>query len=281
MSAAGFSVETLRTGPEGVPLLSVRPERDGALPLVLFVHGFGSTKGDGQPLGERLAARGIGFASFDCWLHGERGNDGSAVRWFRNVYPPETGLDQYMLMHEVIVQAAGDLQALIASFVGEGLAEAGKIGVCGFSMGAYATYLAAATNEAVAAAAAVGGVPAFRRAWDDVTLGASSYPQWRSEMDRLEPETEARARWLAGHDPLDRLASFAPRPLLMINGDRDNEQNWLYALDLYRRLRPIYREALGANDVSSTLALDVPSVDHRFGAEEMDRVTEWFARHLG
>jgi dienelactone hydrolase len=278
---ADLSVETFKAGPAQVPLLSVRPARSGALPLVLFVHGFGSGKEDGGPLGERLAARGIGFAAFDCWLHGERGNDGSATRWFRNVYPPETGLDQYVLMHEVVAQAADDLQLLIDHFVREGLAEAGKIGVCGFSMGAFATYLAAATNADVAAAAAIGGVPAFRQAWEDVTLGASSYPQWADEMDRLEPETDARTRWLTGHDPLARLSSFVARPLLMINGDRDLEQNWLYALGLYRRLKPLYREALGLEAAPETLAFDVPPIDHRFGPDEMDRVAAWFAGHLG
>jgi dienelactone hydrolase len=280
MTTADVSVETFRAGPGRVPILSIRPPASGALPLVLFVHGFGSVKEDGRPLGERLAARGIGFAAIDCWLHGERGNDGSAVRWFRNVYPPETGLDEYMVMHEVIAQTAGDLEMLIACFVEDGIATEGKIGVCGFSMGAFATYLAAATNPQIAAAAAAGGVPAFRRAWEDLTLGASSYAQWSAEMDRLEPETEARARWLAGHDPFSRLASFAPRPLLMINGDHDNDQNWLYSLGLYRLLKPLYREALATADVSGTLAFDVPPIDHRFGPEEMDRVADWFARHL-
>jgi dienelactone hydrolase len=154
---AELSIETLRAGPGQVPLLSVRPDRPGPLPLVLFVHGFGSGKEDGRPLGERLAGHGIGFAAFDCWLHGERGNDGSAVRWFRNVYPPETGLDQYMLMHEVIAQTVDDLHLLIDHYVREGLAEAGKVGVCGFSMGAFATYLAAATDPEIAVAAACPG----------------------------------------------------------------------------------------------------------------------------
>jgi hypothetical protein len=67
----------------------------------------------------------------------------------------------------------------------------------------------------------------------------------------------------------------------MINGDRDTDQNWLYALGLYRRLRPLYREALGGADVSTAFAFDVPPIDHRFGPEEMDRVVAWFARHLG
>jgi fermentation-respiration switch protein FrsA (DUF1100 family) len=153
----------------------------------------------------------------------------------------------------------------------------GRIGVSGFSMGGFATYVAAATNPRIACAMAGGGRPAFARAWDDVTLGTSAYEEWAEAMARLEAETARRAAYMAEIDPFETLDAFCPRPLLMINGDRDVDQPYLYALDLYRRLRPRY-VAAGA---AANLRLDMPPVAHEFGPEQMDLAIAWFARHLG
>ncbi len=261
-----------------IPALLWRPAgaTDRSLPLVFFIHGYGSRKEDGADFAGRLAALGIAAVTFDCWLHGERGDDGSAVRRFEPVYPENSGLDHYLLMHEVAVQAARDVDTLIDALAPEGFGGDGRIGVSGFSMGGFASYVAAATNPRVACVVAGGGRPAFARAWDDVTLGTSAYEEWAEPMARLEAETARRAEYLRAIDPLEALDGFCPRPLLMINGDRDVDQPYLYALELYRRLRPRYVAA----GLPGNLRLDMPPVAHEFGARQMDMAAAWFARHL-
>ncbi len=272
------SAESRRIGT--IPALLWRPAGHASsepAPLVFFVHGYGSRKEDGAGFGERLAAAGIAALSFDCWLHGERGDDGSTARRFEPVYPESCGLDHYVLMHEVAVQAARDIDMLIDALAAEGLGADGRIGVSGFSMGGFATYVTAATNPRVACVVAGGGRPTFARAWDDVTLGTSTYEEWAEPMARLEAETAARAAYMAEIDPFGALDRFCPRPLLMINGDRDVDQPYLYALELYRRLRPRYAAA----GMPANLRLDMPPIAHEFGPEQMDLATAWLARHLG
>lgn len=168
-----ISSEVLRV--RSIPVLRIRPHRAARpVPLVFFIHGYGSRKEDGAALGERLARAGIGLAAFDCWLHGDRGDDGSAVRRFASVYPEDTGLDHYLLMHEVAAQADHDVETLVAALEDDGEVDADRFGVCGFSMGGFATFISAATNPRMGCAAAMGGRPAFRKAWDDVTLGTST-----------------------------------------------------------------------------------------------------------
>jgi fermentation-respiration switch protein FrsA (DUF1100 family) len=113
-----ISSETVRIGT--IPVLRIRPTPPGPMPLVFFIHGYGSRKEDGAELGERLARSGIGFAAFDCWLHRDRGDDGSAVRRFAAVYPEDTGLNHYVLMHEVAAQAAHDVETLAAALQNDG-----------------------------------------------------------------------------------------------------------------------------------------------------------------
>jgi fermentation-respiration switch protein FrsA (DUF1100 family) len=141
-------------------------------------------------------------------------------------------------------------------------------------MGGFATFISAATNPQVSCAAAMGGRPAFRKAWDDITLGTSTYDRWAGAMASLQDETAKRGTYLAAIDPFDRLADFHPRPLLMINGDRDVDQPYLYALELYRRLEPIYR------DVPGRLKLHMPPIGHEFGPAEVDAVVDWLVRGL-
>lgn len=93
-------------------------------------------------------------------------------------------------------------------------------------------------------------------------------------MGLLQHETAEPGAYIASIDPFDRLTDFHPRPLLMINGDRDVDQPYLYALELYRRLEPI------CHDVPGRLKLHMPPIAHEFGPAEVGVVVDWFARGL-
>ena len=71
------------------------------------------------------------------------------------VFPPESGLDVFFLIHEIIVQAAGEIEGLILHLDGDSRADTSRIGLSGFSMGGFATFYAAATNPRIQAAAPI------------------------------------------------------------------------------------------------------------------------------
>jgi dienelactone hydrolase len=267
-----ISIESIR--PAGIPALSIRPAGDEPVPLVIFVHGWSNGKEQGAVLGARLAQAGLHYVAFDCWLHGERGDDGSARKRFDRVYPPDSGLDDFEEVLEVATQAARDVEVVIEYFEAQGEIPDGKIGVCGFSMGGFATFLAASKIEKIAAAAAFAAQPAFRRTWDDAVLRVSADERWAEEMAALEAESKARSELLASLDPFERLSGFVPKPLLILNGAEDMGINWIYSLDLYRRLKPLY------SDNPERLSLGLPPVEHVLTDDVADRIVEWFARFL-
>ena len=105
-----------------IPVLSLAPDEAQGCPAVFFIPGFGGRKEDGLGLGYRLARRGFFVASFDSWLHGERYDARLAHAADRDrggIYPPETGLDTFLLFLRVIYQCQIDVQTLIAHYAAD------------------------------------------------------------------------------------------------------------------------------------------------------------------
>jgi uncharacterized protein len=262
----------------GVPVLTICPEGGRRCPLVVFAHGMTGRKEDGIPLGYRLATAGCFCVAPDAPLHGERLDD--RIRYLGRprpgqTCPPETGLDDWYLMLELVVQAARETGALAEHLAGDPRVDAARLGVTGVSMGGYLAFYMAAHDPRVRAAAPVVGMPAWQQRWADVTLEAASYPQWREALRAAEPETEKRAAWIGQVDPFGRLPGFAPRPLLMLCGDVDSAQPKSYCVGLYRALLPAYAAQ------PEHLALNiVDGVGHDFTPGMMDQACDWFVRYL-
>lgn len=259
---------------KGIPVMAIYPQGAGKCPLVIFLHGFGGDRRSGLELGYRLADAGIFFLSFDAWLHGGRDRGAKTQRAFQDIYPADCGLDTYLLMHEVIRQTEDDLHCLVNGLREDARIDDQRIGVTGFSMGGFAAFLVAARCPWVKTAVPIGGKPAFQRAWDDLTLAVGTYPQWQDTMQRLSEASEERSRYLAEFDPFHALKSFAPKPLLIIHGDQDTDQPYLYSLELYRELKPLYARA------PERLWLHMPPVGHCLTPDILQEVTGWFKKFL-
>lgn len=227
---------------DDIPALTVWPYGARRCPIVFLLHGFGSRKEDLFDLAWRLAGHGLFAVAFDAVHHGARA--GEMLDAFddpqRCTYPVESGLDRYALMHHVVAETGRDLTTLLSTFEADERVDTARCGVTGVSMGAFATYHIAATNPRVAAAAPVVGMPAFAERWDDVTLEAGTYDQWRAQMAPAQPATERHAEFMRSIDPFPRMVAFYPRPLFMLCGDLDTHQPKSYTLRLYRALLPVY-----------------------------------------
>jgi dienelactone hydrolase len=274
--------ETSRAG--DIPLLTAYPADARPCPVVFFLHGMTGRKEDGVALAYRLASAGILAVCPDAPMHGERlsprvADPGAPFPGdaFRDaVYPPETGLDFWLLMIEVAAQAAAEMTTLLEGrFAADPRADTTRLGVTGLSMGGYFAHYAAAHVPAVCAAVSGIGMPAFAARWQDVTLEAASYAKWADPMAAAQPEIARRLAWLRQIDPFDRLPAFAPRPLLMLCGDEDTAQPKSYSVALYRSLLPRYAEH------PDCLHLSIyDGVGHDFTPGMMDETTAWFARWL-
>lgn len=188
----GFEEVTFRSA-DGVTLRGwYRPPRNGA--LILLAHGWGASRTQMLPAAAMLAGQGFGALLFDFRGHGE--SEGSVV----------TSGDQERL----------DLAAALAFVRRRTDATGARLGAQGFSMGGTAVAEVAAVDGGIEAAVLEATPPTLE---EDIR---SDYPAWRP----FAPWVGVLVHRLAGVRvsevrPIARLCALAPRPLLLIYGDRD------------------------------------------------------------
>jgi dienelactone hydrolase len=173
-------------GGERVPAVLQRPRAAAAVPAVLLLHGFSSRKERmADSIGRVLLAHGVASLAIDLPLHGAR----------------EGGLEGLSLRNPVALVQKWRLALREANLALEHLArdpavDSARLGLAGYSLGAYIGLLVAADNRLarVVVLAAGGDLP-------ERTPFAS--------LVRTIADPQRAARRLAG------------RPLLMVNGRYD------------------------------------------------------------
>jgi dienelactone hydrolase len=262
----------------GIPLLACIPVRSQPCPLVFAIPGYGGTKTSLLPLAYRLAQRGLACISFDPLYHGERGDErqkNAADPALGGIYPPETGMDIFRVFLLVIRQCSLDIQSLLPILSGDARLDITRAGVTGFSMGAYASYLALAEIPTLRAGVAMMGLPTFSRRWQDLLDEcALSNPAWATALQKVAAQTVQTIAWIRGFDPAERLKKAAPRALLAMNGDMDFDQPKYYVLDWLRTVRPAYAAC------PENLRWNVYPVGHTLTPQMEQDAVDWFVRHL-
>jgi hypothetical protein len=141
-------------------------------------------------------------------------------------------------------------------------------------MDGFAAFYIAANNPAIRVAVPIGGKPFFKKAWEDTILSTSTYDQWTEVLEGLTEETRTRTAFMEKIDPFEHMVKFCPKPLLIINGDRDTDQPYLYSLEMYKSLKPHYVTH------PDRLKLSMPCIDHKLTLEIEEQAYEWFKTYL-
>lgn len=188
-----FRVASIRG--EQVPGNLWLPPGDGPFPAVILQHGAGGSK-DEQYITSpalRWARQGMATVAIDAHLHGERRvSDEAAQEAWRL---PWTGLTH-------ATQMAVDLMRTVDFLVTRKEIDRGRIGYVGFSMGTIRGVPFVALDRRVTAAV--------------FCIGGAAFPP-PSGVDM-----EAWNTVSALIDPVYFAGRIAPRPVLMINGERDD-----------------------------------------------------------
>lgn len=177
---------SFRTGADPVPAILLLPEATTTVAGAVLLHGYSSRKEHmADAVGEALLARGVASLAIDLPLHGSRANPVQAqatrnplhlVRHWRD------GLAEAKLaVHYLAARAETD---------------AGRIGLVGYSMGAFLGTIAAADEARVRAVVLAAG--------GDLPSGSPF---------------AALARSVA--DPVRAVRRLSGRPLLMVHGRHD------------------------------------------------------------
>lgn len=236
---------------DGVPVINIEPAGGRHLSTVFYLHGFGGSKEDGRALGMLLAQSGLRAVCVDLYMHGDH----------RDPVP-------FPGMFPIVQHTADDLRRLMHRFHDDAR---GQIGVVGVSMGALVVFHLAATEPMVQAAVAMVGNPDFEASFLRLTE-IDKDVKWLSINKR--PLWEAMLSMGQAMNPKDRLSTFYPKPLLMLNGRHDPFVDLKHASELYEQLQTVYHDQL------NRLELHVHEGGHEVTPAMEQAAATWFSQYL-
>lgn len=242
-------VERLSIGQEGVPALLVRPDAPGLYPGAILQHGYASEKAALLPFARQLAGRGFVVLLADAWGHGER-FPASGPNWMTDLHA------DYAM--EVVRRTVDDVHTALDTLTAQPDVRADALLAGGFSLGAIVALIAATEDPRVAGLASLAGA-----SLPDL-LGVAPF--------NLRPPSEATIAYGEAHDAAARIADFAPRPLLLAHGERDDMVPLAGTLRLYERARPAYELH------PERLALRIYDHRHDVSEREVDDAVEFVAQ---
>lgn len=190
-------------------LLSIPKKKGGPFPVIILLHGYGGDKEDMMEAARPLAELGYAAVAIDAQYHGERKREG------RNMYSADT--EETI---QAFIQTVIDVRRLIDHLETRTDLDGGRIGLVGASMGGLLGPIAAGVEERI-------DVPVFMVGGGNmrILVGESNLSQVkeiRRELKETGRTIEQVAAELECIDPINFVGLISPRPLLMINGLKDD-----------------------------------------------------------
>jgi alpha-beta hydrolase superfamily lysophospholipase len=199
-----------------IPLRTYAPRDHAAHGVVLLFHGLRTSADAHDKEARSLAAAGMVAILPDAPHHGRRR---SAVL---DTMPDALGIEGHRVLLRILREARDEVPLLVDHALALGHP---RVAIAGISMGAYIALAAATVERRLAAIVSILGSPDWTPRGGDVP--------------------EDLARWVADESPHHRLEAFPPRPLLLVNGGRDENVRPEPARDFAARLRPLYEASGG------------------------------------
>lgn len=203
-----------------IPALIWHVSSAGRRPAIISIHGGGGNKADVDvPTVEWLLEAGIVLVTIDAFKHGERApTDFDMTRARQNL----------AAFVAIVEHTARDLFTVIDFLKHDTNIDTGRIGLRGGSMGGYIVLMAAGLGLPSAALLSICGGADFERMWD--LRGAG----------RASTGAQAVLERAPAIDPIYHPDAIAPRPILLIHGERDPIVPIVGQRALYRELVPHY-----------------------------------------
>ena len=282
-----FSIAT-EAGQRIPGFLLKQPDASSRRPVVIALHGTGSSKANLLALGRKLATNGFVAVVMDGRHHGERISSGKGMEEYFSAIARawETGG-----AHPLYYDTVWDVQRLVDYLQTRPDVDARRIGLFGISKGGIETYLAAAVDRRIAVAVPCLGVQSFDWALKN---GA-----WPGRIKTIQPAFDAVVQKSGGTNSgiafvqefYDRVvpgisAQFdgpamvpliAPRPLLVINSDSDPNTPLPGVMECAAATRAAYQK----KKAEDRFVLRIQEkTAHQLRPESERAAIEWFVRWL-
>lgn len=214
----------------------------------------------GRFVGDELATRGYVVLAVDALGWGERGpikyeQQQALASNFFNLGRSLAGLMAYEDMRAIDFLASLDQ------------VDKQRIGVVGFSMGAYRAWQLAALSDKVAATAAI----AWFGTYDGLMTPGNNVLRGQSAFYMLHPG-------LPGYFDFPDVASIsAPKPMLLFNGGKDHLFPTHSVVAAYEKIHKIWQSQCADSRLETRIW---PELGHVFCREQQDAVFAWLDRWL-
>ena len=242
------------------------PDRQGKLPVVLFLHEYAYPTGFArriEPFFQMLVYRGFAVFGFDMIGLGTRIQEGTL---FYERYP------HWSKMGRMVADASAAVEVL----QGLDFIDSSRIYATGYSLGATVGLLSASLDKRIAAVASVCGFTPLRTAGPQEGIeGIRAYSHLHGLIPRLGFFVSNERRVPVDFEEI--LACIAPRPLLLVAPVLDRDAVFTDVKAAVNQVSKLYR-LLGAE---SDLTFSAPRDYSRFTEQRQQEVVDWLSSQAG
>jgi len=255
-----FDLET--TIRSEIPVLEIsaaQPNHPGArLPVVFYMHGFGSYKERKLDQGYYLAKAGFFTVLFDAPLHGRR---------ITGEFASLPLVDRQSAIYDIIVESSGSLNDLIRSYQNHPVADISRTALVGSSMGGMTIfhYLVNHRLPEVKAASPIISTPCWEKNLRKKIL---------HDLRLVSHFPDERLKGITQNDPVRLLKRLADFPLLIQNGVDDEVMPIEEIREFRKKLEPRYRKK------ELIEFIEYYNVGHEATDEMICRAAEWIRAHV-
>jgi dienelactone hydrolase len=281
---------------EKVPILIYKPVNKAlkSFPVVICLHGTGGNKEDEsiKQLLYKLTRTGIMGVAIDARYHGERiaGGANKSQQYVEAIIRAWKNADGKQ-EHPFLLDTVYDLWRLTDYLITRPDVQAARIGMTGISMGGIETWMAASVDKRIKVAVPVIAAQSFKWSLENNnwqgrarTIWAAHQEAARDLGDDTVTKENVRLVWaklLPGitdeFDCPSMLRLFAPRPLLLLNNEKDQNCPLPGAKIAFEVASQAYRSkgAIGKLKVNVS-----PNEPHRFLPQHLEMTIAWFKKWL-
>ncbi len=282
---------------EKIAILIYKPVKPGlkSFPVVICLHGTGGNKEDEsiRNLLYQFSKIGIMGVAIDARYHGKRitgGADG-AQEYIKAIIKAWENPDSNQQEHPLYYDTVYDLWRLTDYLITRPDVQANRIGMMGISMGGIETWMAASVDKRIKVAAPVIAAQSFKWSVENNSWQGRAgtirkvHEQVAKDLgDSTVAKENVRLLWtklLPGitdeFDCPSMIRLFAPRPLLLLNNEKDLNCPLPGAQLAFKAATQAYRSKKAINKLKIHVT---PNEPHRFLPEHLEMTIAWFKKWL-
>ncbi|WP_174730805.1 prolyl oligopeptidase family serine peptidase [Mesobacillus harenae] len=246
---------------EHIPVLHIAKQDQFSekLPLVLFLHGFGSAKENNLHYAYLLAEKGFRVMLPEALHHGERSSE----------YQKSELNSRFW---EVVINSIKDLNIIKEYSVNEGIADAERIGAAGTSMGGIVTLGALTQYEWIKAAVSLMGMPYYEK-----------FARWQlNDLEKQGVKLSLTDKQIASllnevrkYDLTLQPEKLNERPLLFWHGQKDPVVPYSFTHQFYQEITGLYKMS-----PDKLKFISDEKAEHKVSLLGVKSTVDWFVEYL-